>query len=79
MQIKDILRKDKIIPPVKVNDEIKVEVMSIGALGDPVAKVDTFTVFIKSPKGEPASLQVGDSCEVKIFRVAPHYACATLI
>lgn len=66
---------EKLIPPVKPGEIIECVVHSIGAKGDPVLKVDTFTVFLKNSKGVDRDQTV----KVKIGRVFETYAFAELV
>lgn len=55
--------------PVAVGDVVDVEIISVGARGDGIAKKDDFVIFVKNA-------QKGESCKVKITSVKNTYATA---
>jgi predicted RNA-binding protein with TRAM domain len=54
-------------PPVKVGDEIDVQVTEVARKGDGIAKVEGFIVFV------PGTTK-GDSCRIRIKEVARRFA-----
>jgi len=55
--------------PVHEGEELEVEIESIGAKGDGVAKVTGYTIFVPNTA-------VGNKLMVKVERVLPNYAFA---
>jgi predicted RNA-binding protein with TRAM domain len=65
----------KIIPttaPVKEGDIVTVDIISIGAKGDGIAKVNEFVIIV--PEG-----QEGDRLKVKVTRVLRKVAFAEIV
>lgn len=65
-------------PPVVVGDEITVEIEAFGDKNDPLAKVDGYTIIIKTPDTNTPLVQ-WESYEVKITNTRDTYAFAELI
>ena len=63
--------KDKIIPYEK-NQELTVEITEVGSLGEGVAKLDGYALFVKD------SVR-GDICQVKIMKANKSFAYAKLL
>ena len=59
-------------PPVSDGDEMELEIISVGAKGDGVAKVEGYTVFVPGTNA-------GDKVKVKIKRALPQVAFAEII
>ena len=59
----------EIKPPVKVDDEIEVEIESRGSRGDGVAKCNNFILFIPNT-------EVGDKITVKVEKVFHKFGIA---
>lgn len=55
--------------PIKVGEEVDVEITSTGSRGDGVAKVEGYTIFVKGA-------QEGDRCRIRINRCFPNFAIA---
>ncbi|MEM5811639.1 MAG: TRAM domain-containing protein [Candidatus Aenigmatarchaeota archaeon] len=58
--------------PVKAGEEYDVEITESGAMGDGVARIKNFVVFVKGGK-------VGEKYKVKIESVKRRFAIATII
>ncbi len=58
--------------PVKVGDEVEVEVEAVAAKGDGIAKKDGFVIFIKGAKQ-------GDKIKVRITEVKARFAMGEVI
>lgn len=58
--------------PVKVGDEVEVEVEAVASKGDGIAKKDGFVIFIKGA-------QKGQKVKVRITDVKPRYATGEII
>ena len=63
--------KDKIMPYEK-NQELTVEITEVGSLGEGVAKLDGYALFVKD------SVR-GDICQVKIMKANKSFAYAKLL
>lgn len=61
--------EDLIKPPVKVDDEIQVEIESKGGRGDGVCKCNNFILFIPNT-------EVGDKVTVKVEKVFHKFGIA---
>ncbi|MBN2122363.1 TRAM domain-containing protein [Candidatus Micrarchaeota archaeon] len=53
--------------PVKVGDEIEVEIESVGAKGDGIAKKDGFVIFVPG-------VQRGDTVKIRIAELKTSFA-----
>ena len=60
------------IPPVRVGEEMELEVIAIGGKGDGISKVNNFVVFI--PSGRK-----GEKLQCRITKVSQKYAFAEII
>ncbi|WP_435100909.1 SAM-dependent methyltransferase [Halarchaeum sp. P4] len=66
-----VVGKNKLTGPVRVGDELDVEIVDEGEEGDGIAKVDGFTLFV--PDGE-----LGDEVHVEVVDVKPRFAFAEI-
>ncbi|MFO7832587.1 MAG: 23S rRNA (uridine(2552)-2'-O)-methyltransferase [Halohasta sp.] len=64
-----LIGKHRLTAPVRVDDELDVEIVDVGDEGDGIAKVDDFTVFV--PDAE-----TGETVSVRITDVKPQFAFA---
>lgn len=66
-------RRGKFPPkPVKVGDEVDVEIEAVGSKGDGIAKVQGFVIFV--PNGK-----LGEKLHVKVIRVGGRCAVAEIV
>jgi 23S rRNA (uridine2552-2'-O)-methyltransferase len=64
-----LVAKNRLTAPVRVGDELDVEIVDIGSEGDGIAKVEGFTLFVRS-------VAEGDSVTVEVTDVKPRYGFA---
>lgn len=64
--------KDFSTPPVHVNEEIEVEIVSMGSKGDGVAKIKGYVLMIPGA-------QMADKVKVRIRKVTPRIGFADLV
>nr|WP_229870998.1 23S rRNA (uridine(2552)-2'-O)-methyltransferase [Halarchaeum grantii] len=64
-----VVGKNKLTGPVRVGDELDVEIVDEGEEGDGIAKVEGFTLFV--PEAE-----MGDELRVEVVDVKPRFAFA---
>ncbi|MEF8814793.1 MAG: 23S rRNA (uridine(2552)-2'-O)-methyltransferase [Halovenus sp.] len=67
-----LVGKNRLTAPVRVGDELDVEIVDVGDEGDGIAKVEGFTVFV--PGGT-----TGEMMQVRITDVKPRYGFAERI
>jgi len=59
-------------PPVQVGDEIEVEIISVGAKGDGMCKVQNYVIFVPGTEAE-------QRVKIKITRALPKVGFADLV
>ena len=64
-----LIGKHRLTAPVRVDDELDVEIVDVGDEGDGIAKVEEFTVFVPDAK-------TGETVSVRITDVKPQFAFA---
>ena len=64
-----LVAKRRLTAPVRVGDEVQVEIIDEGSEGDGVAKIEGYTVFVPGTG-------VGDELTVKITKVSPRFGFA---
>ena len=64
-----LVAKNRLTAPVRVGDELVVDVVDVGSEGDGVAKVEEFTVFVPGA-------EAGESVAVRVTDVKPRFAFA---
>ncbi|GAA0294864.1 23S rRNA (uridine(2552)-2'-O)-methyltransferase [Halarchaeum salinum] len=64
-----VVGKNKLTGPVRVGDELDVEITGVGEEGDGIAKVDGFTLFV-------AGAAEGDEVHVEVTDVKPRFGFA---
>ncbi len=60
------------VPPVKVGDELELEIISIGTSGDGLAKVEGYCIFVPNA-------QQGERVWVKIMKVRAKVGFAKIV
>lgn len=65
------MREEK-IPPVKIFEEIKITIISIGTKGDGIGRYEGFVIITPETETEK-------TYKVKIIKVFPNYAIAEVI
>ena len=68
--------ENNIKPPVKEGQIHKASVVGFGKTGDPIVKVEKYTIFIKDAQPIP---QLQDELMIKIEKVCPNYGFATAL
>jgi predicted RNA-binding protein with TRAM domain len=58
--------------PVKIGDELDVEIEAVGSKGDGIAKVSGFVIFV--PNGK-----LGDKLHIKITRIGKRSAVGEIV
>ena len=66
--------QEKIEPPVKVGDILKLAVVRFGINGDPIMMLRGYIIFLKGLEKRGVELQM--LIEIKITKVFPHFAFA---
>jgi 23S rRNA (uridine2552-2'-O)-methyltransferase len=64
-----LIGKHRLTAPVRVDDELEVEIVDVGEEGDGIAKVEEFTVFV-------SGADTGETLDVRITDVKPQFAFA---
>jgi len=67
------MEKNK-IPPVKVNEVLKLVVTKFGSNGDPMFVYKDFVIFLKGKR--TISVNVNEIVEVRITKMLPKFATA---
>lgn len=68
--------KEKLIPPVREGDIVKVKVSGLGKNGDPIMKYNKFVLFLK---GAERKFSVGDPIKVRVVRIMDNFGYAELV
>ncbi len=68
--------EDKYSPPVKEGQLHNAAVVGFGKTGDPIVKVEKYTIFLKDCIPTP---NVGDVLPIKIEKTLPRFGFATVI
>ena len=66
------MKKDKLIVPVKEDEEYDVEIIGVGKAGDGIAKIEGYTVFVPQTGN-------GDKVRIKIKKVLPNFAFSEVV
>jgi len=67
------MRQGGFKPPVNEGQEIELEIMSKGAKGDPIGKVDGYTIFVQG------DVNIGEKVNVRITKTLDKFGFAEII
>ena len=64
-----LIGKHRLTAPVRVDDQVDVEIVDVGDEGDGIAKVEDFTIFV-------SGAETGETVSIRITDVKPQFAFA---